>query len=164
MTFIEKKVNFQASLPKKFSLPPTESFTSSKSDKTITDTSSAAFAAVSRSQNNFRKNSLKNNCTVSEKETCSAASIGTNNQCCNYKPIRMTNSTRKSLIPPIFLNSDQQNEPVKRNFQISSRKNSSSEQGKKVASKLDDLQKPSFHSNPFHSPMPVYSLERTNHS
>lgn len=68
-------------------------------------------------------------------------------------------STRNStLVPAIFLAADQSNGPVKRNFTIPKKKDSTERET--VAMTLAALRKSSISTNPFKEPMQVYPLKR----
>ncbi|VDK68261.1 unnamed protein product [Onchocerca ochengi] len=80
---------------------------------------------LSRWQNNSSDNSVKNNSEMPEK-TEFPTPIRDSYQHFDKKSVGLVKNTRSSsLVPPIFLVADQKNGPVKRNFSIPSKKNSS---------------------------------------
>lgn len=95
--------------------------------------------------------------------TDSIASAPKNYQHFDKKPEGLVKNIRSSsLVPPIFLAAEQKNGPVKRNFSIPSRKDSSERE--KITAKFDERKKSSLRPSPFGSPMPIYSLKRESNS
>ncbi|EFO27303.1 hypothetical protein LOAG_01186 [Loa loa] len=151
----------KTSVSKKSSLAVKESFAPFGISETTAPTSTDSI--LSKRQNNPCDNSIKKNFAKLEKEIDSTVPVHESYQHLNKKPIGLVKSTRNSsLVPPIFLVAEQKNGPVKRNFSIPSKENSSGRE--KIAAKLNELEKSSLRSSPFSSPMPVYSLKRESNS
>ncbi|KAL3985051.1 hypothetical protein ACH3XW_37040 [Acanthocheilonema viteae] len=178
MKTVPKKISLEQAIPeielnteevlkntataKKSSLVARENSTPSAINQTAITPPISTFS-TSISKLNSHVNQTTNNSAISEAETDSAVPIRKSYQYCDKKPIGLMMNTRSSsLVPPIFLAAEQKNGPVKRNFSIPSRKDSFKHE--KIAAKFDEQKKTSLPSNPFNSPISVYSLKRESNS
>uniref|UniRef100_A0A1I8ECS4 Tropomodulin n=1 Tax=Wuchereria bancrofti TaxID=6293 RepID=A0A1I8ECS4_WUCBA len=144
-------------LPRKSSSAVRESsapFGTNETDATI-----SADSTLSRWQNNPCDNLMKsNNAIVPGEEADFTVPVRNSNQHFDKKPAGLVNSIRNSsLVPPVFLVAEQKIGPVKRNFSIPSKRNSTEQE--KITAKLDELKKSSLRSTPFNPPMPDIMIE-----
>ncbi|VDN94969.1 unnamed protein product [Brugia pahangi] len=174
---VPKKISLEQAVPeielsteevlRKFSLPRKSSPTVRESSAPFgTNEAAAAISAdstLSRWQEKPCDNLITSNNTImpGEEETDLTVPVRNSNQHFDKKSARLVNSTRNSsLVPPVFLVAEQKIGPVKRNFSIPSKRNSTEQE--KITAKLDELKKSSLRSSPFNPPMPVYPLKREN--
>ncbi|CAG9534991.1 unnamed protein product [Cercopithifilaria johnstoni] len=152
----------KTSISKKSSLVAKENSIPSETNETATSLSTFPMTTSKLKNNSCNNSTTTNNFAMSKEETTNST-VPIRNEHFDKKPVRLMKNARScSLVPPIFLTDEQKNEPVKRNFSIRSKKDSLEQE--KIAVKFDERNESTLRSNPFNTPMPVYSLKRENNS